>query len=432
MLTKIIKWLTAKQVNIINTKLEDKAPVVVPRSQHNISRKNISKNALKVLYRLKDAGYQGYLVGGGIRDLLLGIQPKDFDIATNAMPEQVRKLFRNCRLIGRRFRLAHIYFGAEIIEVATFRANHSLEHQTETGMLLRDNVYGTIADDALRRDFTINAIYYNIYDFSLVDYVNGLEDINKRQLRIIGDPNIRYREDPVRMLRAIRFAAKLQLTIHPDTANPIRNLAMLLTNVSAARLFDEYLKLFSTGKVTEIFQQLIDYGLYVIMFPQAAPFLQDKIAINFIKVTLINTEERIALEKPISPIFILAVLLWWPFWLKTQQLANKRRVNLEIQQHAFNSIMHKQRQIIMIPKRLMYQIKDIWYLQFKLTKLTVYDIVKCYKMENFRLAYDFLLLRAQAGDHTVSQEAKWWNNYVASNDKTRKIMLKELVKTKSR
>ena len=245
------------------------------RDQHPISRKEISENALKVLYRLNKGGYEAYLVGGGVRDLLLGKTPKDFDIATNATPEQIKALFSNCRLIGRRFRLAHIVFGRDVIEVATFRGHHHqvntskhVSAQSDEGMLLRDNVYGTIEEDAERRDFTVNALYYSAKDFTLHDFEGGIEDLAERKLELIGDPETRYREDPVRMLRAVRFAAKLEMTISPRTAAPIRELAPLLQDIPAARLFEETLKLFLAGDGLATYKLLREYGLFQPLFPQ--------------------------------------------------------------------------------------------------------------------------------------------------------------------
>ena len=250
-------------------------PTVIPRDAHTLSRSQVSAAALKVLYRLKDAGFAAYLVGGCVRDLLLGLTPKDFDIATDAMPEQVTQLFRNSRVIGRRFRIVHVRFGQETIEVSTFRAHHSpfdeedpdtepLERRrSDSGMILRDNVYGRVDEDAGRRDFTINALYYDIRDFTLHDYADGLRDLNARQIRMIGDPAIRYREDPVRMLRAVRFAAKLDFTLAEETLKPIRTLRTLLLQVPAARLFDEVIKLFLTGHGLSSFQLLRAHGLVV-------------------------------------------------------------------------------------------------------------------------------------------------------------------------
>ena len=250
-------------------------PLVVGRNEHGISRKQFSPNAIKVLYRLKDGGFDAYLVGGCIRDILLGQQPKDFDVVTNATPEQVKKLFRNCRLIGRRFRLAHIVFGREIIEVATMRGHHEaapedknqISQSSDQGQLLRDNVFGSIEEDAERRDFTINALYYSINDFSIHDFANGIAAINARQIELIGDPKTRYREDPVRMLRAVRFATKLDMTIAPATEKPIKELASLLDNIPPARLFEETLKLFLNGKAEENFLMLRRYNLFKSLFP---------------------------------------------------------------------------------------------------------------------------------------------------------------------
>ena len=235
-------------------------PTVIPRSQHIISRTQISDSALKVLYRLKNAKYKAYLVGGAVRDILLGRKPKDFDVVTDAKPEQIRELFRNCRLIGRRFRLAHIQFGKEIIEVSTFRAPHHISDKSEShakdGRIIRDNVYGDIDDDVWRRDFTINALFYNIKDFSIVDYVGGIKDLEIGQLRLIGDPKTRYVEDPVRMLRAIRFSSKLGLSIYSTTESSIGVYSNLLENIPSARLFDETLKLFMSGKGAAILNTL--------------------------------------------------------------------------------------------------------------------------------------------------------------------------------
>jgi poly(A) polymerase len=322
-------------------------PLVIPRSEHSISRAAISPNALKVLYRLKDAGYQAFLVGGAVRDLLLGITPKDFDVATNALPEEVRHLFRNCRLIGRRFRLAHVHFGQEIIEVATFRAaaaperedvdeldpdaepaaepaaagggepggGNDSEHRAfdQSGRILRDNIYGTIEEDVWRRDFAANGLYYNIDDFSIWDFVDGVSDVRARRLKLIGDPETRYREDPVRMLRAVRFAAKLDFSIEPVTEAPINKLAYLLDGVPPARLFDECLKLFLSGFGAKSYRLLRRYGLFEHLFPlSAAAFVLPPYAYaeEMLERGLINTDERIAAEKPVTPTFLFAVLLW--------------------------------------------------------------------------------------------------------------------------
>ncbi len=311
------------------------------RGEHGISREDVSPNALKVMYRLNGAGFESYLVGGCVRDILMGHEPKDFDVVTNATPEQIKGLFRNCRLIGRRFRLAHIVFGREIIEVATFRGHHSepdsndeaagdgkaakakvTAKQDAHGQLVRDNVFGTIEEDAERRDFTFNAMYYSVADFTVKDFAGGLEAIEKREVRLIGDPEVRYREDPVRMLRAVRFAAKLSMSIHPDTATPIKKLASLLTNIPPARLFEETLKLFLSGKGEATFLMLREYGLIAPLFPQIEPFLADESCreMQFILKVLRNTDDRINNDQRVTPAFLYAALLWYPLEEKSQIL----------------------------------------------------------------------------------------------------------------
>ena len=293
-------------------------PKIIPRSEHHISRADISENALKVLYRLKKSGFAAFLVGGGVRDLLLGGHPKDFDLVTDAHPEEVRRLFRNCRLIGRRFRLAHVHFGREIIEVATFRAaadggDHTDRSHSHSGRILRDNVYGTIDEDIWRRDFTVNALYYNIADFSVWDYTSGLSDLRDRKLRLIGDPMTRYREDPVRMLRAMRFAAKLDFDLADETAGPIGELGDHLSDVPAARLFDEVLKLFQAGQALKSFELLLEFDLLRYLFPATDAALKADdggAAARLIRAGLANTDERIAQDKSITPMFLYAVLLW--------------------------------------------------------------------------------------------------------------------------
>lgn len=303
---------------------------MIPRAEHNISRQDISENALKVLYRLHKSGYNAYLVGGGVRDLLLGKQPKDFDIATNATPEQIKALFRNCRLVGRRFRLAHILFGREIIEVATFRGHHDNANanteskRSEEGMLLRDNVYGSIDEDAERRDFTVNALYYNIADFSVVDFAGGINDIAERRLQLIGDPETRYREDPVRMLRAVRFAVKLDFSIAPESCDPIAQYGHLLKDIPAARLFEECLKLFLGGDGKSTFKMLADTQLLYPLFPLLKPLLQqwdeDAPELRFMLMALASTDKRVRGDQKVTPAFVFAALLWPLLEIKKDEL----------------------------------------------------------------------------------------------------------------
>jgi len=391
-------------------------PQIIPRSEHGVSRSEISENALKVLYRLKNAGYQAYLVGGGVRDILLGLKPKDFDVATDAHPEQVRELFRNCRLIGRRFRLAHVHFGREIIEISTFRASHNDaidgEGHEEDGRIIRDNVYGKLDDDVWRRDFTVNALYYNIEDYSIVDYVGGIEDIKNRQLRLIGIPEDRYQEDPVRMLRAIRFAIKLGFSIHPVTEQPIRKLAPLLEEIPEARLFEEFLKLFMSGQSEKTYQQLREYGLFARLFPQTEEYLNrgDEFIHKLLSSAFRNTDTRLAEDKPVTPAFLLAALLWVP----VRDLANDHESNglseMDAIHLASDAIISHQINSTSMPRRFTHMARDMWALQVRLKNIRGKRPLKLLTHQRFRAAYDFLLLRAEAGED-VQELASWWTTF---------------------
>jgi len=392
-------------------------PVVIPRPEHNISRANISENAVKVLYRLKKAGYQAHLVGGGVRDLLLGREPKDFDIATDATPEEVKQVFRNCRLIGRRFRLAHVHFGREIIEVATFRSMHDAAEsggqESENGMLVRDNVYGTIEEDARRRDFTINALYYNIEDFSLLDYANGLNDLREGVLRLLGDPLTRYREDPVRMLRAIRFAAKLGFRIDEACEAPLFSSGELLEGVPAARLFDEVLKLFMGGTAVQAFEKLRHYNLFGVLFPDTEDALaqeEHEFPITFVLRGLHNTDVRVREGKPVTPAFLFAVLLWEPVRLLAKRLIAEGEAPLPAIQQAGSEIVSRQVQQVSIPRRFSLPMREIWTMQHRFEQRSGKRPLRLLSHPRFRAAYDFLLLRAEAGE--VDQElADWWTRF---------------------
>jgi poly(A) polymerase len=392
-------------------------PLIVPRAQHSISRAQISSNALKVLYTLHRNGYQAYLVGGGIRDLLLGLTPKDFDIATNATPEQIQSIFRNCRLIGRRFRLAHICFSREIIEVATFRAAQARnvqDRQFENGMLICDNSYGTLAEDVVRRDFTINALYYNIQDFSLVDYTGGLEDLKQRRLRLIGyDPWVRYREDPVRMLRVVRFASKLNFDIDQPCEQPLTALAPLLRDIPDARLFDEVLKLFHSGAAQTAFHQLLCYQLFAELFPETNTYLtpadQSNQAFAFIEHGLSNTDRRIHEQLPVTPFFLFAVLLWEPVRRRYQALCAKGHSSTEAMMKAARHSCLEQQGFITIPKRYNQLMREIWYLQPRLERYRHKTALQLLSHPRFRAAYDFLLLRTQVGE-IDEKSAHWWTS----------------------
>lgn len=406
-----------------------RSPRVIPRAGHIISRVNIDERALKVLYRLKSAGYEAYLVGGGVRDLLLGREPKDFDVATSALPEQVRELFRNCRLIGRRFRLAHVHFGRDNIEVATFRSPHAAgDHDgavTDAGRILRDNVYGDIDSDAFRRDFTVNALYYNIEDFSVVDYVGGMEDIESGRIRTIGDPHLRFREDPVRMLRAVRFAAKLGFTIDPAAERAIADLGGLLAEIPPARLFEEILKLFLGGCALQSFEALRHHGLFGQLFPQIETSLGEEeggFPHMLVVRALENTDRRIAENKPVTPAFLFAALLWDPLVRLMDEHRGHGLPPMEALLLAADTVISRQIARIAIPRRYTQMTRDIWTLQPKLTRLSGAHPFRTLAHPRFRAAYDLLELRTLAGEEAAGL-FEWWSEFQHAGEERRQAMI---------
>jgi poly(A) polymerase len=405
--------------------------IIIPRSEHCISRANISKNALKVLYRLNSSGYEAYLVGGGVRDLLLGREPKDFDVATSATPEEVKKVFRNCRLIGRRFRLAHVCFGREVIEVATFRAHHDNgdgEGHIENGMIVRDNVYGSVVDDAWRRDFSVNSLYYNINDFSVVDYTNGMKDLDAGVLSLIGDPSERYREDPVRMLRAVRFAAKLGFRISSKSEAPIMGMAPLLKDIPPARLFEEILKLFMDGNAVEVFELLRHYDLFGQMFPLTEKSLameEHHFPKTFLVQGMANTDERVTQDKPVTPAFLFAMLLWEPVRELHQHNQDNGMTALQAMQEAGHEVISKQIQHVALPRRYSIQIREIWNMQVRLQQHKKRMIAGLFANPRFRAAYDFLLLRCQSGEE-LHATCEWWTEFQEKNGEQRNVMINAL------
>lgn len=385
-------------------------PVRIPRAQHSLSRAQISNATLKVLYTLKDAGYQAYMVGGGVRDLLAGITPKDFDVATDARPEQVRELFRACRLVGRRFLIAHVRFGGEIVEVTTFRGPISDSHERdETGRILSDNVYGTLEEDAFRRDFTVNGLYYDIRDFSIIDYVGGLEDLKRRELRLIGDPELRYREDPVRMLRAVRIANKLGFAIEQSSAREIPHLAPLLGEVPPARLFDEVVKLLLSRDAVANFRGMRSFGLFGELFPQTERVLADSSEmLQFVEAALANTADRLQRDATVSPAFLYAALLW-------PAVARRAAALQQDQGHppavawgqAGEEVIARQVARVAIPRRFSAPGREIWLLQPRFEQRRGARPSRLLAHPRFRAAYDFLLLRARAG-MAPQDMADWW------------------------
>ena len=377
---------------------------------------------------MKKSGYEAYLVGGCVRDLLLGREPKDFDVVTDAHPEEVRKVFRNCRLIGRRFRLAHIHFGREIIEVATFRGPSDDENAKskthENGRLLRDNVYSSIEEDVWRRDFTVNALYYNIQDFSVMDYVGGMKDHTAGVLQLIGDSETRYREDPVRMLRAVRFAVKLGFSLHPDCEDPIHTMSDLLRDIPSARLYDETLKLFLSGYAVQTFEMLRHYGLFAVLFPETDRSLATEdhgFPKLFLAKALENTDKRLAEGKTVVPYFLLAAFLWEPVRSKVAKKMEQGVNEAIAYQEAASEVISKQVQSTSFPKRVGLSMREVWSMQSAFNRRSGARPYRLLAHPRFRAAYDFLLLRAETGG-ADQESADWWTKFQFADEAEQKQM----------
>ncbi len=414
---------TKSSVEPVTTKVK-----IYTRSEHNISRRQISDNALKVLYKLQKEGYDAYLVGGCVRDLLLGREPKDFDVVTNAEPEDIKKVFRNCRLIGRRFRLAHVHFGREVIEVATFRgageAKNDEQVLNKEGRLLRDNVYGTIEEDVWRRDFTVNALYYNIKDFSVVDYVGGMADHKAATLRLIGDPETRFREDPVRMLRAVRFAVKLGFNLHPDCEAAMHQVAELLSRIPSARLYDETLKLFMFGYALQTFEMLRHYGLFQVLFPSTENCLsleENGFPRLLLAKALANSDNRITDGKTVTAYFLFSAFLWESVQILAQQKMRKGAIEFLAYQEAANEIISKQVKSTALPRHITLAMREVWSLQPKFNARYGSKPSRLITHPRFRAGYDFLLLRAETGG-ADSEIAEWWGKYQVADDNEQRKM----------
>lgn len=391
------------------------SPLIIERATHGIQPRQISPNALKVVERLQQAGYSACLVGGCLRDLVLGQQPKDFDVATEATPEEIQRLFRNARLIGRRFRLAHVRFGREIIEVATYRGNGGADtsngqRETEDGRLVRDNIYGTEAEDALRRDFTINALMYDPATETLRDFAGGYDDLMARRIRLIGDPATRYREDPVRLLRAIRFHAKLGLQIDGPTLAPIQRMAPLLDDIPPARLFEEILKLFLTGHAASSYQALVEHGLWSQLFhdlfddPSRPPAMVEQ--------AMANTDQRVANDQPVTPGFLFAVLLWQRVRQRADQLHAGGMAPVEALGLAGDEVLVQQATKVAIHRRFAVMAREIWCMQPRFDKQQSRRAQRMVNERRFRAAYDFLLLRVLEQPE-LEASAQWWTEFQA-------------------
>ncbi|ARB47151.1 polynucleotide adenylyltransferase PcnB [Alloalcanivorax xenomutans] len=409
---------------------------VIPRDAHPISRKQVSRAALNVLYGLHKAGFEAYLVGGCLRDLLCGRQPKDFDVVTDATPEQVYRLFKRSRIIGRRFQIVHVRFGGEVIEVSTFRAfqrdddlddDQHRAHE-ETGLVLRDNTWGSIEEDALRRDFTINALYYNIADFALYDFVNSRQDIERGVIRLIGDPQQRYREDPVRMLRAARFAAKLGFQLDRATRAPIPEMAPLLLQVPPARLFDEVLKLFLSGHARESFEQLRKLGLFAFLFPNTHEALeseQGEVWERLILAAMDNTDRRLSENKPVTPAFLYAVFLWPVLVTQLNRYREDGIPPAPALHKAATWALNEQSHHTSVPRRFSSVMREMWDLQPRLDKRNGKRADTLMEHPRFRAAYDFLLLREQAGEIKPGL-GEWWTRYQAADESQQRAMVQDL------
>ncbi len=384
-----------------------------------INHELISDAAFETVKMLKKNNYDAFIVGGAIRDILMGYKPKDFDIATNATPEQVRSIFKKSRIIGRRFKLVHVIYGREIIEVSTFRAKPRQKVQMSNGVL-KDNEYGSIEDDAERRDFTINALYYDVSSKNIIDFYGGLRDIKNNQLRLIGKPKLRYKEDPIRILRAIRFEAKLKMEIHGETRNEIKNSISLLKSVPYSRLFDEVMKFFLTGHAQESMVLFRKYNLSNIYFPSLDN--DNKIFNTFLSQSLVNTDVRIKNSQSINPGFLLAVFLWYD----VNQLLKKYKKNFPHPSLALNKaiddVLKNQAIIFPIQKRFSITMSEIWRLQPRFNNTSSKKIYRLLGHPRFRASYDFLLLRCQALEIEQSQ-GLWWTKFIESNKEKQDFLI---------
>ncbi|MGA8005385.1 MAG: polynucleotide adenylyltransferase PcnB [Burkholderiales bacterium] len=393
------------------------------RERHHLARGAISQGALKTCDGLREAGFAAYVVGGAVRDLLLGIEPKDFDVATDARPEQVKPLFRRALLIGRRFRLVHVMVGQETVEVSTFRAaDPETAEKNEHGRVLRDNVFGSQEEDARRRDFTVNALYFDPATEEIVDYHGGLADLRKRVLRMIGDPETRFREDPVRMLRAVRLGAKLGLTLDPATRAPIRELAPLLEMVPPARLFDEMLKLLLSGHASACLRQLREDGLHHGLLPLLDVILEQPLGERFVTLALAQTDERVRTDRPVSPAFLFAALLWHEVLAAWKARQGRGERPLPALESAMDDVLNAQCEKLAITRKLTATMREVWTMQPRFDQRSGQRPYRLIESPRFRMGYDFLALRAASGEVSADVEA-WWRAFQQADADTRKAML---------
>jgi poly(A) polymerase len=398
-------------------------PTILAAQEHGINPQLVSSNAIRVTSSLQEAGFEAFVVGGAVRDLLLGVKPKDFDIATNATPEQVKKLFRRAFIIGRRFQIVHVMFGQDLLEVTTFRgAGLDSAPKDEHGRVLRDNTFGLQHEDALRRDFTINAMYYNPATQEVLDYHGGIADIRAQVLRIIGQPEARYREDPVRMLRVVRFAARLKFAIEPDTAAPIAVMAPLINNVPAARVFDEMLKLLMSGQALACLLQLRKQGLHHGLLPLLDVVLEQPMGIKFVTLALASTDARIAAGKTVSPGFLFASLLWHQVVEKWTAYRAAGELSIPALHLAADDVLESQTEKLALQRKIGSDMRDIWAMQPRFERRTGKSPYKLLEHVRFRAGYDFLLLRCASGE-IDAELGQWWTGFYEGEAESREELL---------
>ncbi len=399
-------------------------------SDLGIHRTELSAAAQRTCETLKKGGYHAWIVGGGVRDLLLGLRPKDFDVATDATPQQVNKLFRRSRLIGRRFQIVHVMYGREVIEVSTYRALTTDSQTDDQGRVLHDNEWGTQEEDAARRDFTINALYYDPIGDAILDYHDGVRDLKARVLRMIGDPAARYREDPVRMLRVARFAAKLGCTIEPRTRAPIAELATLLGGVPPSRLFDEMVKLLLCGRALDALHELRSEGLHHGLLPLLDVILEQPAGERFVTAALAATDARVADGRPISPGFLFATLLWQQVLVRWQQRVAAGEHSIPALMMAIDTALDEQADQLAIQKRIVSDMREIWAMQPRLERRVGQAPYRLLEHQRFRAAYDFLLLRSEVGE-IEPELGKWWTDFIAADGEGRAELMAQAPKGRS-
>lgn len=419
----MIKKFIRRILGVKSPAIDHTKPVVFGPQEHLIDPKLVSSNAIRVTQTLQEAGFKAFLVGGAVRDLLLGIKPKDFDVATNATPEQVKRLFRRAFIIGRRFQIVHVMFGQDLIEVTTFRGTATdSAPKDEHGRVLRDNTFGEQHEDAIRRDFTINAMYYDPAQQTVFDYHNGMVDIRNKTLRIIGVPEARFREDPVRLLRVVRFAAKLNFTIDPTTSAPIAVMAPLINNVPVARVFDEMLKLLMSGHALACLQQLRKEGLHHGLLPLLDVVLEQPLGEKFVRLALSNTDLRVQQGKPVSPGFLFAALLWHQVLEKWNAYKVAGEFPIPALHLAADDVLESQAEKLALQRKITSDMRDLWAMQPRFERRTGKSPYKLLEHPRLRAGYDFLLLRCESGE-LEPEIGDWWTAFISADGPGREALL---------